>query len=134
MKKKYSKEIAASICEFLEKEEWNYHLNEERGVFAFHAMLRGSIKFILYEIIVNEKDYNVYAISPVAANGDDFGQKMRLADFVCRANYGLRDGNFELDMRDGELRYKTYTNCDGIDLNDRILHKSIHLPASVLIR
>ncbi len=120
----YSKEIAATIRRFLDDEDWNYN---------FHVMLRGPIKFILYEVIVNEKDYNVYVISPVSAGSGDSIQKQRLAEFVCRANWGLRDGDFELDMRDGELRYKTYVNCDGIALNDRVIHKSIHLPASVMI-
>ena len=28
------------------------------------------------------------------------------AEFICRANYGLPIGNFEMDFSDGELRYK----------------------------
>lgn len=131
--KNYSKEIATALSRFLKEEDWSYYFDDEKGTFNFHAMLRGSIKFILYEIIVNEKDYTVYVISPVSAENDDSVQKQRLAEFVCRANWGLRDGDFELDMRDGELRFKTYVNCDGITLNDRIIHRSIHLPASVMI-
>lgn len=30
-----------------------------------------------------------------------------MAEFLTRANYGLWLGNFELDFRDGEVRYKT---------------------------
>ncbi len=29
----------------------------------------------------------------------------KLAEFIARANYGLREGKFELDMRDGEVRF-----------------------------
>ncbi len=28
------------------------------------------------------------------------------AEFICRANYGLPIGNFEMDFADGELRFK----------------------------
>lgn len=30
----------------------------------------------------------------------------RTAEFLTRANYGLVFGNFEMDMHDGEIRYK----------------------------
>lgn len=28
--------------------------------------------------------------------------------YITRANYGLRNGNLEMDLDDGEVRYKTY--------------------------
>jgi len=34
-------------------------------------------------------------------------RRQAVAEFLARANYGLRLGNFELDFNDGELRYKT---------------------------
>lgn len=36
-----------------------------------------------------------------------------VAEAVTRANYGLPLGNFELDLRDGELRYKTGIDVEG---------------------
>jgi len=33
--------------------------------------------------------------------------RLRIAEFIARANYGLIIGNFELDFEDGELKYKT---------------------------
>ena len=38
------------------------------------------------------------------------------AEFICRANYGLPIGNFEMDFSDGELRYKV-----GIPMLDKPL-------------
>lgn len=34
-------------------------------------------------------------------------KRSAVAEFVTRANYGIWLGNFEMDLRDGELRYKT---------------------------
>lgn len=31
-----------------------------------------------------------------------------MAELLTRANYGLANGNFEMDYQDGEIRYKTY--------------------------
>lgn len=35
----------------------------------------------------------------------------QVAEYLTRANYGLNIGNFELDFRDGEIRYKVALNC-----------------------
>jgi len=43
----------------------------------------------------------------------------RSTEFVARANYGLLLGNFEFDVNDGELRYKT-----SIDLEDSTLSQA----------
>ena len=37
----------------------------------------------------------------------------RLAEYLTRVNYRLRNGNFEMDYRDGELAFKCYVDCHG---------------------
>ena len=55
-----------------------------------------------------------------------------MAQFLCRANYGLRNGNFELDVRDGEIRYKVFQNCSGgVVPNEEIVRDSIYVCASM---
>lgn len=34
-------------------------------------------------------------------------KRVKLAEFLTRANFGLNIGNFEMDFEDGEIRYKT---------------------------
>lgn len=41
---------------------------------------------------------------PMKVNED---KRAEVADYLTRANYGLHVGNFEMDMEDGEVRYKT---------------------------
>ena len=44
-----------------------------------------------------------------------------MAEFLHRANYGLPCGNFELDFRDGEIRFKMSVNAnEKIPSNDAI--------------
>ena len=57
-----------------------------------------------------------------------------MADFICRANYGLLNGNFELDIRDGEIRYKTYVDCEGNNPSIEIVRNSIYCPAAMMER
>ncbi len=44
-----------------------------------------------------------------------------VAMFATRANFGLAIGNFELDMDNGELRYKTSMDTGGEVLTDALL-------------
>ena len=57
-----------------------------------------------------------------------------MAEFVCRANYGLVNGNFELDMRDGEIRFKCFVDCEGITPTSEMVRNSIHCPAAMFKR
>lgn len=93
--------------------DWHFSFDEKANVFKFGLCIKRKIKKINYLIRVHSDDYTVYAFSPIGADADDRDMMLKMAEFVCRANYGLRSGNFELDMRDGEIRYKTYVDCDG---------------------
>jgi hypothetical protein len=44
-----------------------------------------------------------------------------MALFVTRANFGLVLGNFELDLDDGELRFKTSIDVEGTELTAALL-------------
>lgn len=48
------------------------------------------------------------------------GRLIEATEFLNRANYGLRIGNFEMDMADGEVRYRV-----GIDIEDGRLSKAM---------
>lgn len=39
------------------------------------------------------------------------------AEFVCRANHGMRIGNFELDFRAGQLSFRSSLNFKGVELS-----------------
>jgi hypothetical protein len=49
-----------------------------------------------------EKEIQCYAICPVKAKPEHYAN---VVEFITRANYGLKLGNFEFDYRDGEVRY-----------------------------
>ena len=55
-------------------------------------------------------------------------------EFINRANYGLRNGNFELDVRDGEIRYKIYVDCDNQLPSREVVRSSIIIPSVMFER
>lgn len=96
--------------------------------------LSSKIKKINYIVDVKEDEYIVYAIAPIGADEEDKKMMATMAEFVCRANYGLKNGNFELDMRDGEVRFKCFVDCEGITPSKDMAQNSIHCPAAMFKR
>lgn len=135
MKEKiYSEAIANVIKSYLKEDEWHFSFDEENGLFRFGLSLSSKIKKINYIIDVKEDEYIVYAIAPIGADEEDKKMMATMAEFVCRANYGLKNGNFELDMRDGEVRFKCFVDCEGVTLSKDIVQNSIHCPAVMFRR
>ncbi len=69
-----------------------------------------------------------YAVCPVKAPED---KRMAVAELLTRANYGLFIGNFEQDMTDGEIRYKTSIDVEGDRLTPALVKPLVY--ANVLM-
>src|SRR6187431_1586126 len=60
----------------------------------------------------------VYSVSPFFVPAE---RRAEMALFVARANFGLVNGNFELAIDTGELRYKTSLDTAGSALEPALL-------------
>lgn len=49
-----------------------------------------------------------------------------IAEFLTRANYGMIIGNFELDFRDGEVRYKTSIDVEDDRLSFALIRRLVY--------
>lgn len=50
----------------------------------------------------------------------------RISELICRINYGLILGNFEMDWEDGELRYKTSMDIESIEINRTVMRNLVY--------
>ena len=82
-------------------------------------------------ILLEENSYNVYMILNSKSEGSNYPL---IAEFLHRANYGLKDGNFEMDYRDGEIRYKSFVNFKNIDVSQEVIEESIIVGAAMIDR
>jgi hypothetical protein len=53
--------------------------------------------------------------------------RLEMMKFVTLANYGMQVGNFELDLEDGEVRFKTSVDVEGIELAEDLLRNMVEL-------
>lgn len=102
-----------SVVAFLQEDDWRYE--EIPGELAIRFSFSG--KSARYECFgqANE-DHEIfvfYSIVPIRVAEE---QRQIVAELLARINYGLNIGNFELDMTDGEIRYKTSIDVEGGEL------------------
>ena len=48
-----------------------------------------------------------------------------VSEYINRVNYGTILGNFEIDMNDGEVHYKTSVNYEHVNLTSESFQKSV---------
>ena len=130
----YSNEIANVVKQFLTDDDWHYSFDEDRGIFDFGLRVGCKIQKIKYFIDVKEDEVVVYGICPIGADHDDEKMMAQMAEFICRANFGLKNGCFEFDFRDGEIRYKSFIDCNEVLPSTEVVKNSIHCTAAMYKR
>ena len=130
----YGDEICELITSYLDGDNWHYTFNEDDRTYNFNISISGKLQHLRYVVLVRGNGYTVYAISPINADKEEPSTMLKMADFVCRANYGVRNGNFELDMNDGELRYKVFVDCDECLPSQGVIRNSIMIPSVMFER
>lgn len=132
---KYSTKIADAIQEFLHDDDWHYTFREEKGTFHFSLSTHSRLNTVDYFIAVREDHYRVLCVSPLSVNTDDAQELARMAEFITRANYGMTRSCFEMDYRDGEIRFRMTVDCDGDAVpTQEIVKNSVYVPASMFNR
>lgn len=129
--KTYSREIANVVNTFLTENDWRFSFDENRGIFNFGLSLKGKLKKIDCIVDVKDNEYIVYAVSPIGVDENNPQMMAAMAEFICRANYGLKAGNFEFDYDDGEVRFKIHVCCEYIVPTAAMVKKNIYCSASM---
>lgn len=110
-------QIFNAVVDFLTEDEWKYTiLEEDQELLALTLSFKGKHgSWQCFAIVDEEKHWlRFYSILPVHVSDDKRGEA---AEFITRANYGMMLGNFEMDMTDGEVRFKTSVDAEGGELS-----------------
>ena len=104
-------ELTSVTLEYLESQKWHYDVkrnDDERFIAVLGMNLKCKLSTCRLMISVDGMDIQCYAICPIKATQDVIPQ---VAEYITRANFGLKIGKFELDYNDGEVRYHTILPC-----------------------
>lgn len=114
------------VKNYLEEKKWKYEYKEENHVIITGVKLDCNLQSAKILIRFNENGYLTVAVPPLGAKEE---YRPAIAEYITRANYGMTNGNFEMDYNDGEIRFKVYTNYKGLDeISEDIIEESFVTP------
>ncbi len=105
-------QLTDAVRDFLDEKDVHYEYDAENSVLQMGFGVKSKLKNVRVVVIVRDTAYSVLTICPLNADKDNPVEMMK---YLTLANYGLMNGNFELDLSDGEIRYKTYVDADGLE-------------------
>ena len=119
-----TEQLIAMISENLDAKNIHYDFKDDaHRIITFTLRMKNKLDACQFILFTEDRGITVYGCSPVHAKSDCYAN---VTEYITRANYGLRHGNFEFDHRDGEIRYKVYIPCknnlpNSADIDNAIL-------------
>ena len=111
------------LSNYLDDDEWFPRRIEGKYAYSMsYSGKNGDLR--CYAIVrVDLEEFLFYAVAPVKVPDE---VRMAVAEYLTRANYGLRIGNFELDYSDGEVRYKSSLDFESQSLTPDLIRNAIY--------
>jgi hypothetical protein len=111
-----------TLARYLEEENWS--VERIRGKFAFKQSKTTELCPVTYyfQVETDLEQFLFYIVPEISLFHEMLGSA---AEYICRANFGIRIGNFELDFRDGQVRFKSSINFKRTQLSEILIDDAI---------
>lgn len=129
----YSAELVKALGDFFKAAGISAAFEEKAGnaVFSIRMKLRCKLQTAQMIILVREDNFSTLTTLPLAADED---HRLAMAEFLTRVNWGMRNGNFEMSMDTGEIRFKTYVHTGAQPLDVSAARLATMLPFLMIDR
>lgn len=124
-----AQEVYATIIRMLDNMEWKYEKHEDD--LLIKSGVKGDDLPIEFIMVVRPKNQVVQFISSLPFNMPE-DKRVDGAIAVCVANYGLVDGSFDYDLRDGEIRFRLTCSYRESSLSEELFNYMIMVSASTV--
>ena len=110
-KREYSTKLMQIAQKNLDKQNIKYDSDDDNGILTIKLPLGkdSMLNSDTTRVIILSSAIVSYSIPPISANESKMDA---VAEFITRANYGLRKVNFELDYNDGEIKCKCFNHWE----------------------
>lgn len=108
---------------YLNNQDWQAEALAERFIYTLTINGKNGVFRAIARIRPDIEQFMFYVVAPQKAETETRAEVMA---FVTRVNYGLRIGNFEMDLEDGEVRYKSSIDFDGEPLTPNLMRNTIY--------
>jgi hypothetical protein len=114
-----------TLGKFMEDDGWHPQAIDDNYVYRAYFVGHNGEVTCFAQIRVDLEQFIFYVVMPVRAPAQ---MRLAVAEYLTRANYGLRIGNFEMDFDDGEVRYKSSVDFEGVELTTGLI-RNVMYPA-----
>jgi hypothetical protein len=121
--------IYQAMIDFFTEDDWSF--TKLHGELTLQLAFQGKTDrfFCFAKAREEQQQFVFYSVCPVKVPKS---KRRAIAEFLTRANFGTIIGNFELDLADGEIRYKT--SIDVMDDSPAGERRSNRLSAALIKR
>ncbi len=111
------------VKQFFEEEEWPF--NQLEGEMVLHTAVQGENGSwdCFTQIREDQQQLIFYSTCPVIVLKD---RRHAVMAFITRVNYGMAIGNFEMDLDDGEVRYKTSVDVENAHFSVPLMQSLVY--------
>lgn len=112
----------ARLGEYLEANNWQPQRLPDK--YVYRTVFRGTNgTFVCYaQIRTDAEQFVFYVLAPVKVPES---HHTLVSEYLTRANYGMYIGNFEMDLSDGEVRYKSSFDFEDVELSDELIRNAL---------
>lgn len=121
-------QIFNMLVDFFEADDWNFQWVEGMSVLSMGFDGQNGRWTCYAQAREPEQQFVFYSVLPVNVPEE---HRMRIVEFLMRANCGMIIGNFEMDFSDGEVRYKTSLDVEGGELSMPLIRQMVY--ANIII-
>jgi len=123
--------IFNTMVRFFREDDWNFRELEGRAILSMG--FSGENGAWTCRALADESSSGMRFYSVLDSRVPS-GKRQAIAEFITRANYGLKIGNFEMDFSDGEVRYKTSISVQGGRLTTEMVKHLVYLNVLMMDR
>lgn len=112
-----------ALIDFFKTDQWPYLALEGSTVLTLNCEGQNARWTCYAQVREEQQQFIFYSLCPITIPED---KRAEVLEFLTRTNYGLIMGNFELDLDEGEIRYKTSFDSEGVSLTPALFKNVIY--------
>lgn len=103
------------LCDVLSNDGWDYEYDQKNEIVRLEI---DGVTTTFYSFIYVDEEQESLLCNTHVSIQIPYTKRLAVCEFMNRVNYEMANGNFEMDMENGEVRYRT-----SLDLADTIASK-----------
>jgi hypothetical protein len=115
----------AAVDTFLKDARWKPdNVHEEAGVYAYDVTFGDDYPVVGCRLELHEaqQQFVSYLLLEPPVSPD---RRAAATEFMTRVNYGMKIGNFEMDLESGAVRYKSSVCYAGLELSKVLVYTTV---------